>query len=711
MQTITDNKCLASWAVFRRFGENEHKNRYEVLCEFIKACIYKHSLRSFTLSSLTEEVNKDYAFNLKDAVIAFAIQQLNLGKDKYGHFVCNPDDFGEQKKVLDEIEKESSESERVLQQLFAYVEKERQIQLTESERGCLVQAFINFILDNGYSDKYSNDISSFVVAFKKGNPISAPLDSILEGVVSYTGVTFDTPASSSSRWTTEMYVFLDTEIIFHMAGYNGVLYKKLFDDFYSFVEEINSDSSKTEGKKKIHLRYFPEVEFEIDKFFDKAKDIVNNKVRLIPSVTAMKVITEGCSSDVDIDEKRGELDSLIKSHGIIKDPNPIDFYSEHQYALNLEDQAIVTKYKGESPRTKEKDIINALASLSHVNVLRKGKSNRSFENLKFVLLTDNFITKKLAWYPEIKNEGEKPLYTDLYFITNRMWYRLGKAFGNGETPTVFDVISKAKIILSSQINNSVAVKYEELVQRMESGKITSESAIEILYRLRNEVKNPEDIDNEQEAAEAMMVINQTEIDKYVEERAYQKEQQDKTKAENETLIKENKQISERNQLIQRENEEVKKRSAEVTAENERLEKVNLELAIQVDDQDKEKKALKDALEKSQKNVSKLVTYINTKEKNAYIKKETRKAWINLLLMALFLIAAILVDWANRKYQWGFLNDWLKRVCIYLLPQIILITRAWISKLNPIRLVKVILGKDNARLEKEFNAIYKSNYSI
>ena len=332
MRTITDNKCLASWAVFRRFGENEHKNRYEVLCEFIKTSLYKHAMREFTLSSLTEVVNNDYAFNLKEAVIAYAIQQLKLGKDQYGHFVCNPDEYNEEKKVLDEIEKESSESEKVLQQLVSYVEKERGIQLIESERGSLVQSFINYILDNGYSDKYSNDISSFVVAYKRGNPISAPLDTILEGVVSYTGITFDTPASSSSRWTTEMYVYLDTEILFHMAGYNGELYKRLFDDFYSFVEEINNDSTQNERKKKIHLRYFPETEIEIEKFFDKAKDIVNNKIRLIPSVTAMKVITEGCKCDVDIDERRGEFESLLKAHGINKDTNSIDYYSENQYA-------------------------------------------------------------------------------------------------------------------------------------------------------------------------------------------------------------------------------------------------------------------------------------------------------------------------------------------------------------------------------------------
>lgn len=704
MRTITDNKCLAAWAVFRRFGENEHKNRYEVLCEFIKASIYKHALRNFTISSLTEKVNNDYAFNLKDAVIAFAIQKLNIGKDSYGQFVCNYDDFVEQKKVIEEIEKECDASKEVLKQLFAYVEKERNINLTESERGELVQSFINYILDNGYSDKYSNDISSFLVAYKAGNAISYPLESILEGVVSYTGVTFDTPASSSSKWTTEMFVFLDTEIIFHMAGYNGVLYKKLFDDFYSFVEEINNDSTNKSGKKKIHLRYFSEVDSEIDVFFEKAKDIVNSKMRLIPSVTAMKVITEGCSSDVDIDEKRGELDSLLKSHGIILDPNPIDYYSENQYALNIEDQTIISKFKDECPRMKEKDIREALTSLSHINVLRKGKSNRSFENLKYVLLTDNYITKKMAWYPEIKNEGDKPLYTDLYFITNRMWYKLGKAFGNGDTPAVFDVISKAKIILSSQINNSVAAKYEELVQRMESGSITQESALDVLYRLRNEVKNPEDIDNEQEAAEAMMFINQTDIAKYEEERAFQKEQHEKTIAENVSLLKENRQIAERNQIIQRENDEVRKESAVVQAENNRLSKINSELAMQIDDQDKANKDLKKELEQSQRDISKLKDYIIKKDKNEYIKIQIRKAWINLSLFIIFLIIAVFIDWANKEYQWKFLDGWLKRIATYLLPQFIFLYRSWVSKMNPWRLLMIILRKDDKRIEKEYYSL-------
>lgn len=200
MRTTFDNKCLASWAVFKRFGESDHKDRYGVLCEFVKATIYKHSLREFTIAVLTEHVNSDYSFNLKPAVIAFAIQRLQIKNDSYGKYTCVPDDFLEQKAILDAIDNEKRESDNVIIQLFKYIESKHQEALIESEKEQIVQSFINYILDNSYSDKYASEISSFVIAYKKGNTISVPLETILEGVVSYAGITFDTPASASSRF-------------------------------------------------------------------------------------------------------------------------------------------------------------------------------------------------------------------------------------------------------------------------------------------------------------------------------------------------------------------------------------------------------------------------------------------------------------------------------------------------------------------------------
>lgn len=603
MRTIIDDKCLASWAVFRQLSENGRKNRYDVLREFIKASIYKHGLREFTVSDLTKIVNADYAFGLKNAVIGFAIQTFKFDKIR-GNFACNPDDFAEYKQVNDEIEKETELSSVVIEQLYSYVEEIRQQTLTDEEKAELVQSFINYILDNGYSDQNAKDISSFVMKFKSGNAISNPLHDILEGVVSYTGVVFDSASSASSRWTTEMYVYLDTEIIFHMAGYNGELYKQQFDDFYAFVDEINLDSKSNTQKKKIHLRYFLETEEEIERFFERAKDIVNNKIRMMPSVTAMKSITEGCTSDADVVERKGLLFDMMKNHGIQRDPNSVEFYSEDKYQLNIEDQDVIDKFHQDNPKTKVKEIEESLVSLSHVNVLRKGKSNMAFENLRFILLTDNFITKRLSRMPEIRKEGERLLSTDLYFITNRMWYRLGKAFGNGETPHVFDVVNKARVILSSLVNNSVAAKYEELVGKMDRHEISSEAAIEVLYQLRNEVKNPEDIDSETDLKEALVAINETDIDRYAEKEAYRCRQEEAVRKENAQLKRDKEQMESRAGEIAKENEKVRQRNTEVEIENSRVKKMNLDLKQALDDKGKKEKELQAKLDAAEQRAMK-----------------------------------------------------------------------------------------------------------
>ena len=702
MQRINDKKCLASWAVFKRFGENEHKNRYDILREFIKATIFKHSLRTFTVASLTDNVNEDYAFNLKAAVVAYAIQQLQFKRDSFGTYEANPEDFAEQKVILDDIDNESAESNKVLQQLFSYVENNNGVSLIDSEKNELVQSFINYILDNSYSDKYATEISSFVLKYKEGNSISVPLDSILEGVVRYVGVTYDTPTSASSRWTTELYVYLDTELLFHMAGYNGIIYKTLFDDFYSFVEEINNDSINNGGKKKIHLRYFPETEEEIDTFFEKAKEIVNNKIRRNPFVAAMKAITDGCSSDSDIDEKRGLFESLVKSRGINKDTNPVDFYSESNYTLNIEDQKIIDDFIKNNPRTKFKDVRNSLISLSHVNVLRKGHSNKSFENIKYVLLTDNFITKKLSRVPDIRKDGDKPLSTDLYYITNRMWNRLGKAFGNSVTPKVFDVVCKAKIILSGQINSSVSSKYEELVQKMDSDEISPDEAIEVVYQLRKEVRNPEELDSQDAVDEALVAITENDIAKYAEERDYQEQQHKKIQAENRHLRKENEQITAKINEVKRENENVKAEIQKVKTENQRVIKDNQQLSSEIKDTNKRVDELQKSLTESLEREKSVANLLYNKELKDFCSKKKRQAWWTLALLVFLIVASIILDWLTEKYHWQFFPHVLQRILTYVIPLIIYLCRASIVKINPVRMIKIILGGDRERLKAEFD---------
>jgi len=345
---------------------------------------------------------------------------------------------------------------------------------------------------------------------------------------------------------------------------------------------------------------------------------------------------------------------------------------------------------------------NSLISLSHVNVLRKGHSNKSFENIKYVLLTDNFITKKLSRVPDIRKDGDKPLSTDLYYITNRMWNRLGKAFGNSVTPKVFDVVCKAKIILSGQINSSVSSKYEELVQKMDSGEISPDEAIEVVYQLRKEVRNPEELDSQDAVDEALVAITENDIAKYAEERDYQEQQHKKIQAENRHLRKENEQITAKINEVKRENENVKAEIQRVKTENQRVIKDNQQLSSEIKDTNKRVDELQKSLTESLEREKSVANLLYNKELKDFCSKKKRQAWWTLALLVFLIVASIILDWLTEKYHWQFFPHVLQRSLTYVIPLIIYLCRASIVKINPVRMIKIILGGDRERLKAEFD---------
>ena len=95
-------------------------------------------------------------------------------------------------------------------------------------------------------------------------------------------------------------MFLDTEVLFNIAGYNGALYKRTSEDFLGPVEKANIK------KKRIELRYFTEIDDEIKRFFNSAERIIEGHGDLIRS-TAMDSILNGCESVSDVRKKRGRF--------------------------------------------------------------------------------------------------------------------------------------------------------------------------------------------------------------------------------------------------------------------------------------------------------------------------------------------------------------------------------------------------------------------
>lgn len=514
---MNNNECIASYALFRRMCDSSVTDLYLIIADFLRYTIFTRSLRQFDIFTLTQLVNDLFGFHLIDAVVKRSVKKLSLTSQN-GLYNCNPEDFKDHSNLSAEILSFQQQNKELLESLCKHVSNKLGRELSLLENDALISSFNSFLLDNSSHGDFMNEVAEFVILCKDNPVLYSYLKQAKEGIVIYSGLNYKTKTDDASKkWTNEITVYLDTEVLFHMAGYNGETYKRLFDDFFGLVNEVNSDSLNKNGKKKIILKYFNHTLNEINTFFDRAESIVKGDIPLISSVTAMKSITSGCKTPSDVTEKKTEFNRLLVSHGILDDDHAQEYYDISNYRNNIECEEFVAQSKQEI-KASEKDIYEALKSLSHIFVLRNGFYQGPFERDGYILLTDNYITRHIAWSNNVKEVSGNVLCTDLYYFTDRLWCRLGKSFGTGNQPIAYDVVSRAQVILSSHLNYKISEEYDELLDKYQKKEISLEHALEVLSELRLKVMNPEDIQTESNVSAALQAISSHGLEAYIQEK-------------------------------------------------------------------------------------------------------------------------------------------------------------------------------------------------
>jgi len=527
------SRCLASLAVFRELYNSE-MDIYAIIGEFLKEVIAANGKHQFTLTEITQLLNDFYEFKIPEAVVSTSLGRFKKSLNRsYGTYsITDHTTFSTIGKISGKHSSIQIDHEIIIQQLYKYIEEEKRNTLTKEEKEKIVQSLCSFIIDESSSHEYSDYVSAFIVKLKNDSTLTSKLNTIKEGVVLYTGLKYDSSLGNLGNWNTELTIYIDTEILFHFAGYNGNLFETLFMDFYSLVNEVNTNSIKRTGKSLIHLKYFSGVKEEVNRFFKKAEDFVSGKEKANPSKTAMSSIINGCKSRADVIEKKTLFDQLLIRNGIEED-NYKEFYYRENHKYNIEDKELLREI---SCKMDEEEAINCLKYLNYINIHRKGISNKGFEHVGFVLLSGTSNILQLANNESIKDNGDVPLAINLTFVTNKLWFRLNKGFGKGVYPKTFNIVTKAQIVLSTQLNNSVADKFEELQIKFKSGDLTEEQATAIIAELRRQAKKPEDI-NEHDVEDVLKSIEESTIEKHLQEQAWLKNEYTMQKNEN-TKLKE-----------------------------------------------------------------------------------------------------------------------------------------------------------------------------
>ena len=495
---MKDNKLIASVVVFLELCDNK-KDIYDIISEFLKVGIIDKQKWTFSATELNKIINEVFDFKLPEAVIKSTLNNRllksgYLSSDRRGQYSVNNLEESINTHLKNNFVKKREHYKKTEDEIVKFIESKRSKKLSDKELPILIDNINQYLLGNVVNEKYTKEISEFIILNRSNKEFAESLNLVREGVVLYTGIRYTADLNELGKWDKPLTIFLDTGMIFNFVGYNGEVFKEIFMDFLNLVREINL-SSKRKGKI-IHLKYFKETESEIHNFFHVASMIIENKMSLDPSKTAMKEIINGCQTKSDTIVKKNKFFIDLKTSGILLEEDK-DYYSNFEYNIEgdevLKELSVLSKEKNKI--FDEEDCKNSLKLFTKINVLRKGSSDNGFENSKFILLTGNSYILYLAHNSKIKvNKKDIPFATDIDFLTDKFWFKLKKGFGkSGDIPKSFDVITKAQIVLSALMNNTVQEKYTELNEKFKKGEITKQEVISLNYRLREESLKPEDI--------------------------------------------------------------------------------------------------------------------------------------------------------------------------------------------------------------------------
>ena len=574
---------LASYVTYKELSSHgNYKSSYQILAEFVKYVIYEEKLYAFSISEIKNRVENEFEFHLPDAVLRSALRKIDFVTcDKTGNYCV----IVEKIKGVEILKKYRNLAENteisVSEQLVSYVEKTKDCKLNNKEIRELMRAFVSYLIDESNGNQYQEEISSFIIKKADDKKITEYLNSVREGVILYTGLNYNIDEIGSLK--KDLTLYLDMEVLFDIYGYNGEVFQRLALDLFKLARDANSKG------KKVRLKYFEETKTEIDLFFAKAEEIVKGKVLLKDNV-AMKAITNGCRDVSDISDRKADFYTTLQySYGIIQDDRDSYYYKSDTDA-NLE-------WTFSEDEKKDSEVQFAVKMISHINKLRKNQPFYVYTEAEAIFITE---TRKVQEYSrkivdlissEIGSEKKIVGYAvSMGMITNILWYKLSKGFGNNDFPQNINSVLKAKIVLSNLISQNVSQKFDECKQAYQKGELDERQLAARLLALREKAVKPEDITNDNledslnfetkyiERFEAECELHKTQIKQNKEQMEdYESEIEElKRKIQMEEMLKKEKAIEsaatieEKDAMIQAQNEELKKyREQELKKEHRR----------------------------------------------------------------------------------------------------------------------------------------------
>lgn len=548
---------LSATAVFAELVNNNIDYK-EILNEFIISTFRLDNEFAMDSQKITQSLTTHYDFKIPEAVIKGQLNILfkkNILDYKNGNYIVSHEVLEKQTQVRKELIVKEKIHVNIIDELIRFI-KESQHNLTPQQINEIDTYFVSYLFDNSFNGEYSSVVSKFILKKSSDKKFTHELNLIREGIIILKGLQYSSEKGDTLDWTKELHIYLDTEHLFNINGYNGELFQQITTDFYDLVRDLNNLLKN----KKIHLKYFVGANEEIVNFFHTAKDIYEKKRTLDIANQAMKHILKDVNHKSDIIKKETRFFENLKTRGIFMAEETI-LDEEDLRKYNVESLQLLEKY---SSTHNEKKIIDVLKTFTNINYLRKGKNNRNIESIGHILVSGDNLTKKLSKDIDTKvSETDFSFSTDIYYLTHRLWFKVNKGFGfKKKAPATLNIVSKAQILLSKKLNNVVSERFEAILQDINNGVRTEEEIKSYYLKLRANSINPEDLNFENIEEKTKILFENEDLENHLKQESLIRNELSELKKYKENAEQEKK-ISTENRLLEQkkiENTKIKKRN-------------------------------------------------------------------------------------------------------------------------------------------------------
>ena len=480
MSSNNPTSILASFSTMKSLVDaQQYQSPYQILAEFIQYIIIKSNLHSFTAIEMKNRLFEVFGFDIPEAVVRTTVRGLQFVKTENRIYHVNPIELKDNSAFEEMKAVAEANNTDIIDLLIAFAQETDPSSAIWAD--ALTQEFIAYLLDDQQSTaagKYTDLIGRFILKNESDEKIQSALTAIREGSILYIGLNHNISETGSLR--KPLTLFLGTEVLFSLYGYNGEIYKQLAQDLYDQIKAANV------GTKRITLRYFSEVKKEIDDFFASAELIVDGKQLLFDTV-AMKAIINGCSTAGDVKVKKADFFHVLQcSYGIMEDDRS-SYYENTDDQYNLESLSV------------DPQQYDSIKFISHINKLRKGRIYPYDLDAEYLIVTNSGITLRASREQVERVMKEQAVDSACDYavsverLTNILWYKLGNGLGRKEYPNNVNAVLKARMLLASKISQNISKLYMETRAQYRAGVITEDQLASRIITLRKKPITPEEL--------------------------------------------------------------------------------------------------------------------------------------------------------------------------------------------------------------------------